>query len=68
MTTSTTSITDSLKLKLLLTPQQAAAAMEISIRHLWTLSICGGIPSVKLGRAVRYDPRALTAWIDAQQG
>ena len=44
---------------LLLTPRQAAAELAISERHLWNLKI----PTVRLGRSVRYDRRDLEQYI-----
>ncbi len=54
-------------LRLLLKPDQAAAALAISPRLLWTLNKSGELPSLRIGRAVRYDPRDLVAWIDRQK-
>jgi len=52
---------------LLLTPQQAADSLAISTRKLWTLTNCGEIPCVRIGRLVRYDPTDLRQWIDEQK-
>jgi excisionase family DNA binding protein len=52
---------------LLLKPREAAKALSISERTLWELTDHGKIPHVRIGRAVRYDPRDLQAWIDAQK-
>ncbi len=51
--------------RLLLTARQAAAALAVCEKTLWTLTQRGDIPVVKIGRAVRYDPRDLTAWIES---
>lgn len=51
----------------LLTARQAAAALAISARKLWSLTNIGDVPSVRIGRAVRYDPADLAAWIDAHK-
>jgi excisionase family DNA binding protein len=48
---------------LLLTAPQAAKALAISPRTLWSLTDTGEIPCVRIGRAVRYDPEDLRAWI-----
>lgn len=48
---------------LLLTARQAAKALSISERTLYTLTKTGEIPAIKVGRLVRYDPRDLDAWI-----
>ncbi len=53
---------------LLLKPNEAAAALAISPRLLWSLTQSGDVPCVRIGRAVRYDPRDLTVWIDRQKG
>lgn len=43
----------------LLTARQAAAAFAISERKLCSLTNIGDVPSVRIGRAVRYDPADL---------
>lgn len=48
---------------LLLKPVDAAASLSISPRTLWTLTDRGEIRCIRIGRAVRYDPRDLSAWI-----
>lgn len=50
---------------LLISAKAAAAMLCIGPRTLWTLTNCGAIPSRKIGRAVRYCPDELRAWIDA---
>jgi excisionase family DNA binding protein len=45
--------------KLLVTAREAAAALSISERTLWTLTQSGDIPVVRLGRSVRYSVEAL---------
>lgn len=52
---------------MLLTARQAAKALTISERKLWTLTQQGEIPVVKSGRSVRYDPADLRAWIDRKK-
>jgi excisionase family DNA binding protein len=52
---------------LLLKPNEAATLLAISPRLLWSLTKSGDLPCVRIGRAVRYDPRDLTAWIDRQK-
>lgn len=49
--------------RLLLTELEAAKALSISPRTLWTLRNNGDIPHVRLGRAVRYDPDDLATWV-----
>lgn len=38
-----------------------ANAMGISTRKLWSMTASGEIPSVKLGRLVRYQPASVAA-------
>lgn len=53
---------------LLVTVEQAAAALAVSPRTLWTLTNeTGEIPCVRIGRSVRYDPVDLKAWIAAHK-
>jgi excisionase family DNA binding protein len=54
--------------KLLWTRREAAAALSISERTLWTLTDEGQIPCVRIRRSVRYDPVAVRSWIEAQKG
>lgn len=49
--------------QLLLTAKCAAKALSISERKLWSLTNCGDVPSVRIGRSVRYDPLDLREWI-----
>ncbi|REJ90645.1 MAG: DNA-binding protein [Planctomycetota bacterium] len=52
---------------LLLTPPQAAEALAISPRKLWSMTASGEIPHVRLGRSVRYPVDDLQRWIDGQK-
>lgn len=52
---------------LLLKPQEAAKALAISPRKLWSLTASGEIPHVKIGRLVRYRPESLATWLTAQE-
>jgi excisionase family DNA binding protein len=52
---------------MLLTALHAAKALAISPRTLWELTHRGEIPCIKIGRAVRYDPEDLRAWINARK-
>ncbi len=54
--------------QLLYTMKQAAAALQICERSLWTLLDRGEIPKVKIGSSVRVDVRDLQAWIDKKKG
>jgi len=49
--------------RLLLTPSEAAAALRISPRLLWSKTKLGEIPCIKIGKCVRYDPQALAEMI-----
>lgn len=51
---------------LLLTTREAAAALRISERTLFTLTKTGQIPCVRFGRSVRYAPADLQRWIADQ--
>ncbi|MCP3903277.1 MAG: helix-turn-helix domain-containing protein [Planctomycetes bacterium] len=50
---------------LLIDAKAAAAMLAIGARTLWTYTNCNAIPSRKIGRAVRYCPDELRAWIAA---
>ena len=52
---------------LLLTPPQAAEALAISPRKLWSMTASGEIPHIRLGRSVRYPVDDLQRWIDDQK-
>ena len=56
--------------KLLLTPREAAKALSVSERTLWSITAPrGNLPSVRVGtRSVRYSLDAIRAWIASQQG
>ena len=41
-------------LRLLLNAREAAESLAISERKLWELTKCNEIPSVRIGRSVRY--------------
>jgi excisionase family DNA binding protein len=49
--------------QLLLSPREAASALAISERTLFTLTKRGEIPPVRFGRAIRYELDALRACI-----
>lgn len=52
---------------LLLTVSEAAQLLRISERTLFTLTKEGGVPSIRVGRGVRYSSADLQAWINAQK-
>ena len=53
--------------RLLLRPAEAAEALAVSPRKLWELTNRGVIPSVRIGRCVRYDPADLRRWINERK-
>lgn len=53
--------------RLLWTAVQAAEALAISPRKLWSLTNSGDVPCVRIGRCVRYVPDELSAWIDQRR-
>jgi excisionase family DNA binding protein len=48
---------------LLLTTRQAAKALAVCEKTLWSLTKRGEIPAVRIGRAVRYSMDELQAWV-----
>ncbi len=52
---------------LLLRAREAASLMTLSERKLWELTNRGEILSVRIGRAVRYDPADLREWIESNK-
>ncbi|MBL9163114.1 MAG: helix-turn-helix domain-containing protein [Planctomycetaceae bacterium] len=48
----------------LLTPKEAAAALGISPRKLWSLTASGDVPCVRIGRSVRYDAADLAEFVE----
>lgn len=51
---------------LALRAKQAAAALGISARKLWSLTAENAIPHVRIGKAVLYPVNAIQAWLDEQ--
>lgn len=54
----------STKLDALLTARQTAKVLCISARKLWELTNRREIPHLRIGRALRYDPRDLDTWLE----
>lgn len=52
---------------LLLNTKQASQALGISQRYLQQLTSDGGLPHVRLGRRVLFDPADLRRWIAANK-
>ena len=54
--------------RLLLTPREAAQALSVSSRTLWSITRPrGDLPCVRVGRCVRYDPSDLRTWIEKRK-
>jgi len=53
---------------ILLRPKEAAQALALSPRKLWSLTACGAVPCVRIDRSVRYDPNDLRVWIESKKG
>lgn len=51
----------------LLRPRDAAEFLAVSPRKLWELTNAGLVPSLRIGRSVRYDPRDLLEWVEKQK-
>jgi len=51
---------------LALKPAQAAAAIGVSPRKLWSLTAGGEVPHVRLGKSVVYPVDQLRAWLADQ--
>ena len=60
--------------RFLLKPNEAAQALSISPRKLWSLTAARDITAIRIGRAVRYEPAELQEFIerhregDAEEG
>lgn len=52
---------------LLLRPAEAARFLAISPRKLWELTNCREVPSIRIGRALRYPTEDLRAWVEARR-
>ena len=54
--------------KLLLSANEAARALGISVKSLWNFTIPrGSIPSIKIGSRVLYSPADLQEWIESHR-
>lgn len=56
------------ELRPLLKPTEAARVLAIGLRKLWSLTAGGELASVRIGKAVRYDPADLADFINRQKG
>ena len=52
---------------LLLTCREAAAALQVCEKTLWTLTRDGKLPAVRIGRSVRYSVDDLRRFIEASK-
>ena len=52
---------------LLLSVAETSKALRLSPRKIWSLTASGELPSIRIGRSVRYDIADLRAFIDAQK-
>lgn len=52
--------------KLLLSAREAAAALCVCPKTLWSLTVRGDLPCLRIGRRVLYSPAALNEWIAHQ--
>ncbi|MEO0483834.1 MAG: helix-turn-helix domain-containing protein [Planctomycetota bacterium] len=50
---------------MLIDAPSAAKPLALSTRTLWSLTRCGAIPCVRIGRRVLYRPCELEAWVAA---
>jgi excisionase family DNA binding protein len=53
---------------LLVNSATAARMLSVCSKTLWSLTARGEIPVVQVGRAVRYSPDDLRAWIATKRG
>jgi excisionase family DNA binding protein len=57
---------DKAPIRLLLSPREAAQALSICEKTLYTITKDGEIPVIRMGRSVRYPVDGLKEWIDKQ--
>lgn len=53
---------------LLLRPIEAARLLALSPRKLWELTSTKEIPSVRIGRSIRYVREELKTWVESRRG
>jgi excisionase family DNA binding protein len=53
--------------RILLRAREAAEILSICERTLWSLTVKGELPCVRLGKSVRYRPEALRQWAAEQE-
>ena len=54
--------------RLLVDRREAAHLLSLSERTVFTLTDAGELPTVRIGRAVRYPVTGLIAWIERSKG
>jgi len=59
---------DSCPVTMALRPREAAAALGISERLLWTMTKAGEVPHVRFGRAIVYPVAKLEEWLQGKIG
>jgi len=52
---------------LLLKAAEAAQLLRISKRKLWELTNMAAVPTIRIGRAVRYSRESLVVWVLQQE-
>ena len=49
------------------TADQVAAYLNVHVQTVYVKAASGDIPSLKIGRGLRFRPSEVEAWLDAQQ-
>ena len=57
---------DKQQIRLLLSVRDAAKALSVCEKTLWTLTQKGQIPVIRIGRAIRYPVDGLRVWIQKE--
>jgi excisionase family DNA binding protein len=52
----------------LLTPQQVAAQLQVPVSQVYNLHRTGRLPSLRIGKYVRFDEAAVAYWLASQNG
>ena len=51
----------------LLSASETARMLRLSVPHVYTMAAAGTLPSIKFGRAVRFDPADVERFIEAHR-
>jgi len=51
----------------LVSSREAAERLSVCERTVWTLQNSGELPSVRIGRCIRFDLDDLSAWVEARK-